>query len=233
MYWFVQHFFPGQYLLFVAVMAAFGFVFREILWELIGRAWLLVRRWLKLAPEEAPQAAAADSPTVPRNSVAAGLRAIREHDPSFDAGAFLRGVQQACATVGKGWADKDLEPCRAVMTETCWQNQKAVLDRGFVEGWRGSAASITFADGQIELAATRAQADRITVRVRITCPPGTGKLVRGRRIAEWVEDWTFVRPIVLALPPGAKTPVSVRRGEWRLERMDYSAIRMEKDHAAA
>ncbi len=235
MYWFVQHFFPGQYLLFIAVMGAFGFVFREILWEIIGRAWLLVRRLLKLAPDEPPQAGAADvdAPAVPRNTVVAGLRAIREHDPSFDAGAFLQRVQQVCATVGKGWADKDLELCRTVMTEACWQVQKGLLDRGFIEGWRGTATAVTFTDGQIVLAVPQAQADTITVRVRIACPPGTGKLVRGRRITEWVEDWTFTRPIALALPPGARAPVSVQRGEWRLERMDHFAIRMERPQHAA
>lgn len=233
MYWFVQHFFPGQYLLFVAIMGAFGFVFREILWEMIGRAWLLVRRWLGLATEDQAAQPVAEPSLPSRNSVAAGLRGILERDPGFDAGAFLRQAQQLCATVGKGWAQKNLEACRSLMTDGCWQTQKAVLDRGFLEGWRAVAATITFADGQIVLAATQPGADRITVRVRITCPPGTGKLVRGRRISDWQEDWTFSRPITLGLPPGAKVPVTVQRGVWLLERMDHVAIHMEKDRDAA
>jgi hypothetical protein len=233
-FWIVQHYFPGQYLLFVAVMGAVGFVFREILWELVGHAWLYVRRLLKLASDESPQPVAAAAATeAPRNSVVAGLRGIREHDPSFDAGAFLQQVRTVCALVGRGWAERNLEGCRAVMTEDGWESQKGLLDRGIVEGWRGFAATITFTDGQITLVSTLPGADTITVRVRIECPPGTGKLVRSRRIGEWVEDWTFTRPIVLALPPGARAPVSVQRGEWRLNRMDHFAVHMERAQPAA
>ena len=234
MYWIVQHYFPGQYLIFVAVMGALGWLFREMLWELVGRIWLFLRKLFKLAPEDAPQPAdAADVPALPRNSVVGGLRGIREHDPTFDAGAFLGLVQQVCATVAKGWADKNLEACRAVMTEACWHSQKGLLDRGYIEGWRGIAATISFTDGQIALATTSAQADTITVRIQIACPPGTGRLIRGRRISGWVEDWTFIRPIALAVPPGAKAPVSVRRGEWRLDRMDHFAVHTEKPQHAA
>ncbi len=231
--WFIQHYFPGQYLLVVAVMGAFGLVFREILWEMVGHAWLFLRRLLKLAPDESSQPPAAVAPAAPRNSVVAGLAGIRQHDPTFDAGAFLQQVQQVCATVGKGWAGRELEACRPIMTEACWQVQKDLLDRGFIEGWRGTATAVTFTDGQIVLAVPQAQADTITIRVRIACPPGTGKVVRGRRITEWVEDWTFSRPIALALPPGARAPVSVQRGEWRLERMDHFAIHMERPQHAA
>jgi len=234
-YWFVQHFFPGQYLLFVAIAGAFGFVFREILWEMIGRAWLLGQRWLGLAKDERATAPAIRETTLAeRNSVGAGLRAIRERDPSFDAAAFLAQVQQVCAAVGKGWADKNLESCRALMADACWLTQKGILDRGFLDGWRAAAGTITFADGQIVLAAIAANADRITVRVRIACPAGTGKLVRGRRISDWEEDWTFARSIALGLPAGARTPVAVQRGAWLLERMDHVAIHLEKaEHAAA
>lgn len=232
-YWLVRHYFPGQYLLFVAVMGAVGFVFREVLWEIVGHAWLFLRRLLKLARDETAHAVDTEAPAPARNSVAGGLRAIRDHDPGFDAGAFLQEVQQVCAAVGKGWAEKNLELCRAVMTDVCWRNQRALLDRGFVDGWRGSAGMITFADGQIQLAATQPGADRVVVRVRITCRPGTGKLIRGRRIAEWVEDWTFVRPITLGLPPGAKAPVSIQRGYWRLDQMDHFAVHMDRaEHAA-
>jgi len=232
-YWLIKHYFPGQYLLVVMVMGAVGFVFREILWEMVGHAWLFLQRLLKLAPDESSQPPASAAPAAPRNSVVAGLQGIRQHDPNFDAGAFLEQVQQVCATVGKSWAGRDLEACRPIMSEACWQLQKGHLDRGSIQGWRAVAAPVTFTDGQIVLAAPQAQADTITVRVRIACPPGTGKLVRGRRITEWVEDWTFTRPIALALPPGARAPVSVRRGEWRLERMDHVAIHMEKPQHAA
>jgi hypothetical protein len=232
-YWLIKHYFPGQYLLIVMVMGAVGFVFREILWEIVGHAWLLVQRFLKLAPAESSEPPVTDRPAAPRNSVVAGLHGIGQHDPSFDAGAFLQQVQQVCAAIKQGWADRTLDGCREVMTEACWQRQKGEMDRGIIEGWRGLASAVSFTDGQIVLAMTAPEADRIIVRVQITSSPGTGKLVRGRRIGGWAEDWTFVRPITLGLPPGTKIPVSTRRGAWQLDRMDHVAIHMEKPQQAA
>lgn len=230
-YWLIKHYFPGQYLLIVMVMGAVGFVFREILWEIVGHAWLFLQRLLKLAPDESAQSPTAPAP--PRNSVLAGLHGIRQHDPTFDAGAFLQQVQQVCAAVKQGWADRTLEGCCGVMTDAWWQRQKGEMDRGIIDGWRGLASAVSFTDGQIVLATTDMEADRIMVRVQITSAPGTGKLVRGRRIAGWAEDWTFVRPITLGLPPGTKIPVSMRRGPWQVERMDHVAVHMEKAQPAA
>jgi len=232
-YWLIKHYFPGQYLLIVMVMGAVGFVFREILWEIVGHAWLFLQRLLKLGPDESSQPAASAAPAVARNSVAAGLLGIRQHDPTFDAGAFLQQVQQVCAAVKQAWVDRTLEACRGVMTDPCWQRQKGEMDRGIIDGWRGLASAISFTDGQVMLAATDGEADRIVVRLQITSARGTGKLVRGRRIGGWAEDWTFVRPITLGLPPGTKIPLSVRRGAWQLERMDHVAIHMEKAQPAA
>ena len=232
-YWLIRHYFPGQYLLVVMVMGAVGFVFREILWEIVGHAWLFLRRLIKLAPDESSQPPGSEAPAVPRNSVVAGLHSIRQHDQSFDAGAFLQQVQQTCATVKQGWADRTLEGCRGVMADVCWQRQKGEMDRGLIDGWRGLASTVSFTDGQVVLATTDMEADRIMVRVQITSPPGTGKLVRGRRIGGWVEDWSFVRPITLGLQPGTKIPVSIRRGAWQLERMDHVAMHMEKPQHSA
>ncbi|HYS00861.1 MAG TPA: TIM44-like domain-containing protein [Candidatus Eisenbacteria bacterium] len=232
-YWLIKHYFPGQYLLIVMVMGAVGFVFREILWEIVGHAWLFLQRLLKLGAGESAQPSDSAAPALARNSVAAGLQGIRQHDPTFDAGAFLQQVQHVCAAVKQAWMDRTLEACRGVMTDACWQRQKGEMDRGIIDGWRGLAAAVSFTDGQIVLAATDGEADRIVVRLQITSAPGTGKLVRGRRIGGWAEDWTFVRPITLGLPPGTKILVSVRRGAWQLDRMDHVAIHMEKAQPAA
>jgi inner membrane protein import complex subunit Tim44-like protein len=232
-YWLIKHYFPGQYLLIVMIMGAVGFVFREILWEIVGHAWLFLQRLLKLGPDESSQPPASAAPVVARNSVAAGLQGIRQHDPTFDAGAFLQHVQQVAAVVKQAWVDRTLESCRGVMTDACWERQKGEMDRGIIDGWRGLASAVSVTDGQVVLATTDREADRIVVRVQITSAPGAGKRVRGRRIAGWAEDWAFVRPITLGLPPGTKIPVSVRRGAWQLERMDHVAIHMERDRPAA
>src|SRR5438445_769957 len=83
---------------------------------------------------ESCQSAASAAPAVARNSVAAGLLGIRQHDPTFDAGAFLQQVQQVCAVVKQAWEDRTLEACRGVMTDPCWQRQKGEMDRGIIDG---------------------------------------------------------------------------------------------------
>src|SRR5207245_7744206 len=92
--------------------------------EIVGHAWLFLQRLLKLGPDESSQSAASAAPAVARNSVAAGLLGIRQHDPTFDAGAFLQQVQQVCAVVKQAWEDGTQEAGRVGMTDPCWQRQE-------------------------------------------------------------------------------------------------------------
>jgi hypothetical protein len=58
---------------------------------------------------------------------------------------------------------------------------------------------------------------RINVRMHMFCPPGTGKVIRGRRIREWVEDWTLVRP----------RPGSTNAG-WQVDAMNHVSVHLER-----
>lgn len=76
--------------------------------------------------------------------------------------------------------------------------------------------------------------DRVTIRVHATCADEAARVVRGRRIAEWVEDWLFRRRVTAAPPASGITVRVLWRGDWKLDRMDHVAVHVERsEHAAA
>jgi len=180
------------------------------------------------APKEAPaqQAPAEEVPAV--DPVVLGLRAVVARDASFDAAAFLVWVREAATGLAQAWAGRSLDSCRALLSDDCYELQKAQMERGLADGWRLSAGSVSFADGQIVAAAANEQGDGITVRIEVTGASETGKVVRGRRVSAWVEDWLFRRGLVLSPAGQGVRRQIVQRGDWKLIRMDHVAIHYER-----
>jgi hypothetical protein len=172
-----------------------------------------------------------DEPAI--DPIATGLEAIAARDRGFAANTFLAWADQLPPEMATGWAKGDLAACRSAMTEDCWQGQQSMMERHLPEGWRQSAGSATFRQSHVVAAAAEADGDRITIRVQATCPDEATRVVRGRRIAEWVEDWVFRRGVTVAPPASGITLRVLWRGEWRLDRMDHVAIHMEKPQQAA
>ena len=154
-----------------------------------------------------------------------GVDAIRAVDPAFSTSSFLAEVQRIGSLVLAGWAKRDLASCRGLMTDACWDLQAAQLARPLADSWRPFAKTVTVSPEWIIAVRTDAAADRITVRTRVQCPPGTGKVVRGRRIAEWIEDWTLVRAKVRS---AAAAPGRGSSGEWLVDEMSHVAVRLER-----
>lgn len=178
------------------------------------------------AAEAAPPAPPVEGPAV--DPVVLGLRAISVRDQTFDAAAFLASVRDTATRLAKGWGDKNLEPCRSLLSDDCYELQKAQMDRGLADGWRVLAGDVTFADGQIVAAAANDQGDGITVRVEARCAPEAMRVVRGRTVEAWVEDWLFRRTLTLTPPEHGVRRQIVRRGEWRVIRMDHVAIHYQR-----
>jgi hypothetical protein len=149
--------------------------------------------------------------------VDAGIDAIRAIDPGFSTPSFITEVQRIGTLVVAGWAKRDLTDCRSLMTDACWELQRAQLGWPVADGWRPIATSATANLESILSVRSDAATDRITVRARIKCPPGTAKLVRGRRIGEWTEDWTVVRTRPSAAAVG-----------WRFDAMSHVAVHFER-----
>jgi len=154
-----------------------------------------------------------------------GVDAIRAVDPAFSTPSFLADVRRIGSLVLAGWAKRDLAQCRALMTDACWDRQAAQLARPVADGWRPFAKTVTVSPEWIIAVRSDAAADRITVRTRVQCPPGSGKVVRGRRIAEWIEDWTIVRAKVRS---AAAAPRRGTSGGWLLDGMSHVAVHLER-----
>jgi inner membrane protein import complex subunit Tim44-like protein len=154
-----------------------------------------------------------------------GVDAISAVDPAFSTSSFLAEVQRIGSLMLAGWAKRDLAPCRGLMTDVCWDLQAAQLARPLADGWRPFAKTVTVSPEWIIAVRSDVAADRITVRTRVQCLQGTGKVVRGRRIAEWIEDWTIVRAKVRS---AAAAPRRGSSGEWLVDGMSHVAVRLER-----
>lgn len=147
--------------------------------------------------------------------VDAGPDAMRAVDPSFSVTSFLAEIQRIGDRVVAGWASRNLQECRILMTDPCWNSQAAQLARPAVDGWRQFARTVTLKAESIIAVRSEPGLYRINVRVRMACPPGTGKVIRGRRILEWVEDWSMIRPKVAA-------------AGWLVDSMNHVAVHLER-----
>jgi len=203
------------------------------LWRFMGDVPSVLVMGLRMlfsaAMPKAPASAAVASPAAPAvDPVVAGLRAISARDGSFDARAFLADGQEGCVLLAKAWVDRDLEPCRGFLSDDAYELQKAQMVRGLFEGWRLFAANVTFADGQLVAAAANEQGDGVTVRIQITAAPEAVRVVRGRRVSAWVEDWLFRRTLVFTPANQGVAQQILRRGDWKLIRVDYVAVHSER-----
>ena len=147
--------------------------------------------------------------------VDAGIDAIRATDPSFAAASFLGEVQRMGERVVAGWVSRNLAECRILMTDRCWHLEAAQLRRPVGEGWRQFARVVTLRAEGITGVRSEPGLYRVTVRMRMALPAGTGKVIRGRRILEWVEDWSMMRPKAAA--PG-----------WLVDSMNHVAVHLER-----
>ncbi len=148
--------------------------------------------------------------------VGAGIDAMRAVDPSFSAASFLTDVQRIGGLLVAGWANRDLADCRNLMTDACRNLQAAQLAR-VADGWRPFAQTVTLHAESIVAVRSEPGTERITVRMRILPSPGTGKVIRGRRILEWIEDWTLIRRRVGSPAAG-----------WLVDAMDHVAVHLER-----
>ncbi|HVH65601.1 MAG TPA: TIM44-like domain-containing protein [Candidatus Acidoferrum sp.] len=167
----------------------------------------------------------ASGPTRVSYSTSDGVADLQGQDPSFSAASLLSDVQRIGAIAVAAWAARDLAPCRPFLTDDCWAAQTAQLGRPAAEGWRPFASSVALIPESIMAAQRNASTDRITVRVHINPQSGSAKVVRGRRIGRWIEDWRLIR--TRAVPAvGRSAPVAA--GPWLIERMDHAAVHFER-----
>jgi predicted lipid-binding transport protein (Tim44 family) len=140
----------------------------------------------------------------------------------------LEWTRQVSALLVRAWADRDLQPCRQVLTDDGYQFEADHIGRNLGEGWRLSAGAVTAGERQIVAAGTDQDGDWITVRIHLACPGDAARVVRGRHVAEWIEDWRFRRRVVLAPKESGVIVRVLSRGDWKLDRADHVEVHSER-----
>lgn len=202
---------------FALVCLGLGFV----LWRFMGDIPAVLRMGLEVLVDWLQHGGPGPQKRRPEPSIAypvdAGVDAIRAVDPAFSTPSFLVEVERIGGLVVAAWANRDQADCRCVMTDDSWDLQQAQLARPVGDGWRAFAQTVTVKAESIVAVRSDPAIHRINVRMRMLCPPGTGKVIRGRRILEWVEDWTLIRPRSGSPAAG-----------WRVDAMNHVAVHLER-----
>lgn len=139
------------------------------------------------------------SPPPPMQSVAAGLAAIRAHDPAFDETRFINLAQREFFVVQEAWSECKPELSRRVMADTLWDQHRTQI-AGYVERHqRNMLDDLAVASATIIDAGSDGPKDHIMLRFHAASADydvdtTTGKVVRGNRdVREWYENWLFER----------------------------------------
>jgi predicted lipid-binding transport protein (Tim44 family) len=133
------------------------------------------------------------------DTVAAGIEAIRAHDPQFDDTEFINLAQREFFIVEKAWSDCKPEESRRVMSDTLWDQHRAQIEQYVAKGQRNVLDNLALAGATIVSAGSDARHDHIQLRMHAACADydvdvATNKIVRGdRSVREWYEDWLFER----------------------------------------
>ena len=131
--------------------------------------------------------------------VAAGLAAIRAHDPQFDETEFVNRAQREFFIVEKAWSDAKPEESRRVMSDTLWDQHRVQIEDYVAKGRRNLLDNLALADATIVSAGSSGAHDHVMVRMHAACADydvdvNSGRVVRGdRTVRDWYEDWLFQR----------------------------------------
>jgi len=140
--------------------------------------------------------------------VAAGLDAIRAHDPAFDLDTFKASIERSFFIVEEAWTDLKPEMSRRVMADGIWQQHRAQMEQYERNGTRNALDGLAVGKVTIVSASTDQQHDTITTRILATCADydvdKSGHVVRGDKhtMTPFQEDWVFQRS------SSAKTPAA-------------------------
>lgn len=153
----------------------------------------------------------------------AAIDAIKSHDASFEGAAFLQYATVVAQSLAEAWLQQDLAGCRGNLSPDYWALEQAQLLRGLAQGWRRYPAGLSVSARQLMAAELGPTRDSVTVRMRMAPSADGLRTVRGRRVAEWIEDWTFSRSV----SSGVDATHGVSLGSWQLDRTDHVAIHFE------
>jgi predicted lipid-binding transport protein (Tim44 family) len=160
-------------------------------------------------PGAAADKAAGRGPQAPGEVELTGLAALAAKDPSFDAGKFLQGAQQAYEMIVRAFASGDRGSLKGLLSPQVMDGFERAMAEREAQGRTENVEFVHTPRADIESGEVDGDTARVKVRFlaefrsRSTGPEG--EAVDDRRTAE---AWTFERPL------GSRDP------NWTLVRVD-------------
>jgi predicted lipid-binding transport protein (Tim44 family) len=144
------------------------------------------------APSASPQ----------RSDVDLGLQHIRQMDATFDEAVFRETSSDIFFKIQAGWANRDLEPVRGLLTSEIHSTLKADVDQLKGEKKVNRLENIAVRSVDLVEVWQESGSDYLTVRflaniLDYTVDEASGQVISGSKVdpVKFEEYWTFTRPV--------------------------------------
>jgi predicted lipid-binding transport protein (Tim44 family) len=137
--------------------------------------------------------------TLDPNSIAAGIAAIKEHDPNFDQAAFLDRAQTAFFKLQQAWQARNQDLARDVMSDALYERHKMQTDQLLASHQIDMLENIVIGHANIVGVTPGKPYDSIIVAFSAsmtdyTIDENTKQVVSGNQFPKtFAERWTFIR----------------------------------------
>jgi predicted lipid-binding transport protein (Tim44 family) len=137
-----------------------------------------------------------------RSDVDLGLQHIRQMDPTFDEAVFREASSDIFFKIQAGWANRDLEPVKGLLTSEVFSTLKTDVDELRREKKVNRLENIALRSVDLVEIWQESGSDYITVRflaniLDYTVDESTGQVISGSKVdpVKFEEYWTFTRPV--------------------------------------
>jgi len=137
-----------------------------------------------------------------RSDVDLGLQHIRQMDPKFDEAVFREASSDIFFKIQAGWANRDLEPVKGLLTSEVFSTLKTDVDELRREKKVNRLDNIAVRSVDLVEVWQESGSDYITVRflaniLDYTVDEATGQVISGSKTdpVKFEEYWTFTRPV--------------------------------------
>jgi predicted lipid-binding transport protein (Tim44 family) len=137
-----------------------------------------------------------------RSDVDLGLQHIRQMDPTFDEAVFRETSSDIFFKIQAGWANRDLEPVKGLLTSEVFSTLKTDVDELRREKKVNRLENIALRSVDPVEVWQESGSDYITVRflaniLDYTVDESTGQVISGSKVdpVKFEEYWTFTRPV--------------------------------------
>ena len=137
-----------------------------------------------------------------RSDVDLGVQHIRQMDSTFDEAVFREASSDIFFKIQAGWANRDLDPVKGLLTSEVYSTLKADMDQMRQDKKINRLENIAVRSVDLVEVWQESGSDYITIRflaniLDYTVDEATGQLISGSKVdpVKFEEYWTFTRPV--------------------------------------